>query len=141
MAEGAGLIQEFYDEMLTKGNLDKIDDLVTDDVVDHEQGMPGQPEGKEGVRFFVNAMREAFSDLKATTEVSLESGDLACARCTITGKHTGEFMGVPASDKPIEVEGIDIIRIEDGKCAEHWGVTDMMSLMQQIGAIPEPASA
>jgi steroid delta-isomerase-like uncharacterized protein len=140
MVEGAGLIQEFYDEMFTKGNLDKIDELVTDDLVDHEEGMPGQPEGKEGVRFFVNAMRGAFSDLKATCDVTLDSGDLACARVTITGKHTGEFMGVPASDKSVEIESIDIIRIEDGKCAEHWGVTDIMGLMQQLGAIPEPAA-
>jgi predicted SnoaL-like aldol condensation-catalyzing enzyme len=54
MAEGVELIQAFYDEMLGKGNIDKIDEFVTDDVVDHEQGMPGQPEGKEGVAFFVN---------------------------------------------------------------------------------------
>jgi steroid delta-isomerase-like uncharacterized protein len=139
MAEGAELIQEFYDEMLTNGNLDKIDDLVTDDVVDHEEGLPGQPEGKEGVAFFVNMMREAFSDIKATVGPSLESGDLAAAQLTITGKHTGEFMGVPASDKSFEIECIDIIRIEDGKCAEHWGVTDNMALMQQIGAVPAPA--
>jgi steroid delta-isomerase-like uncharacterized protein len=138
MAEGAGLIQEFYEEMLTNGNLDKIDDLVTDDVVDHEQ-MPGQPEGKEGVKFFVNTMREGFSDIKATVGQSLESGDLAAAQVTITGKHTGEFMGVPASDKSFEIGAIDIIRIEDGKCAEHWGVTDNMALMQQIGAVPSPA--
>jgi steroid delta-isomerase-like uncharacterized protein len=141
MAEGAGLIQEFYDEMLTNGNLDKLDDLVTNDVVDHEQGLPGQPEGKEGVTFFVNAMRGAFSDIKATADQTIESGDLACAHSTITGKHTGEWMGVPASDKTFEIESIDIIRIEDGKCAEHWGVTDNMALMMQIGAIPEPAQA
>jgi steroid delta-isomerase-like uncharacterized protein len=139
MAEGAGLIQEFYDEMLTNGNLDKLDDLVTDDVVDHEEGMPGQPEGKEGVAFFVNTMREAFSDIKATVGESLESGDKACAQVTITGKHTGEFMGVPASDKTFEIECIDIVRFEGDKCAEHWGVTDMMSLMQQIGAVPAAA--
>jgi steroid delta-isomerase-like uncharacterized protein len=139
MAEGAGLIQEFYDEMLTNGNLDKIDDLVTDDVIDHEQGMPGQPEGKEGVRFFVNTMRGAFSDIKATCDQTIESGDMVCAHATITGKHTGEFMGVPASDKSFEIEAIDMIRIEDGKCAEHWGVTDNMALMQQIGAVPAPA--
>jgi steroid delta-isomerase-like uncharacterized protein len=140
MAEGAGLIQEFYDEMLAKGNLDKLDDFVTDDVVDHE-AIPGQPDGKEGVRFFVNLMRSAFSEIKATSDQAIESGDMACARTTITGKHTGEFMGVPASDKTFEIESIDIIRIEDGKCAEHWGVTDNMALMQQIGAIPEPAQA
>ena len=141
MAEGVELIQAFYDEMLGEGNLDKIDEYVTDDVVDHEQGLPGQPEGKEGVAFFVNAMRSAFSDIKATTDQAIESGDLACARVTITGKHTGDWMGVPASDKSFEIQSIDIIRIEDGKCAEHWGVTDNMGLMVQIGALPEPAAA
>ncbi len=141
MAAGAELIQEFYDEMLGKGNLDKVDEMVTDDVVDHQQGLPGQPEGKEGVVFFVKTMRDAFSDLRATLGPSLESGDLAAAEVTITGKHTGEFMGVPATDKSFEIKSIDIIRIEDGKCAEHWGVTDNMALMQQLGAIPEPASA
>jgi steroid delta-isomerase-like uncharacterized protein len=139
MAQGAELIQEFYDEMLSKGNMDAIDELVTDDVVDHEQGLPGQPEGKEGVRFFVGTMRDAFSDLKGTVGESLESGNMAAATVTITGKHTGEFMGVPATDKSFEIECIDMIRIEDGKCAEHWGVTDNMSLMQQIGAVPAAA--
>jgi steroid delta-isomerase-like uncharacterized protein len=139
MAEGVELIQRFYDEMLGNGDLDKLDELVTDDVVDHQEGMPGQPEGKEGVIFFVNAMRGAFSDLNATIDQSVESGDMASALVTVTAKHTGDFMGVPATDKSVEVEGIDIIRIEDGKCAEHWGVTDNMSLMQQIGAVPAAA--
>src|SRR6478672_6208282 len=98
MAQGAQLIQAFYDEILCGGNLDKVDELVTDDVVDHE----------EGVIFFVNAMRDAFSDLNATVGQSLESGDLAAAEVTITGKHTGDFMGVPATDKPFEIKTIDI---------------------------------
>ena len=139
MAQGAQLIQEFYDEILCGGNLDKVDEMVTDDVVDHEEGLPGQPEGKEGVVFFVNAMRDAFSDLNATVGPSLESGDLAAAEVTITGKHTGEFMGVPPTDKPFEIKTVDIIRLEGDKCAEHWGVTDNMALMQQIGAVPATA--
>ena len=139
MAQGAQLIQEFYDEILCGGNLDKVDELVTDDVVDHEEGLPGQPEGKEGVVFFVSAMRDAFSDLNATVGQSLESGDLAAAEVTITGKHTGDFMGVPATDKPFEIKTIDIVRVEGDKCAEHWGVTDNMALMQQIGAVPATA--
>jgi steroid delta-isomerase-like uncharacterized protein len=140
MAEGVDLIQRFYDEVLSQGNVEKVDDLVTDDVIDHEP-FPGQPDGIDGVRQFVGMMSTAFSDLKATIGPSLESGDLASAHVTITGRHTGEFMGVPASDKEFEIEAIDIIRVEDGKCAEHWGVTDNMALMQQIGAIPEPAQA
>jgi steroid delta-isomerase-like uncharacterized protein len=140
MAEGVDLIQRFYDEVLSQGNVDKVGDFVTDDVVDHEP-FPGQPDGIEGVRQFVGMMSAAFSDVKATIGPSLESGDLASAHVTLTGRHTGEFMGVPASDKEFEIEAIDIIRVEDGKCAEHWGVTDNMALMQQIGAIPEPAQA
>ena len=140
MAEGVDLIQRFYDEVLSQGNVGKVDDLVTDDVIDHEP-FPGQPDGIDGVRQFVGMMSTAFSDLKATIGPSLESGDLASAQVTITGRHTGEFMGVPASDKEFEIEAIDIIRVEDGKCAEHWGVTDNMALMQQLGAIPEPAQA
>jgi steroid delta-isomerase-like uncharacterized protein len=139
MAEGVELIQAFYDEMLGNGNLDRIDEFVTDDVVDHEEGLPGQPEGRDGVIFFVNAMRGAFSDIKATIGPSVEGGDMASAQVMITGKHTGEFMGIPATDKSFEIEAMDIIRIEDGKCAEHWGVTDNMALMQQIGAVPAPA--
>jgi len=141
MAERTALIQQFYDKVLSEGDMDAIDDLVTDDVVDHEQGLPGQPEGKEGVRYFANAMRSAFTDLKATVGPSVEGGDMASAEVTITGRHTGDFMGVPATDKPFEIKSIDIVRFEDGKCAEHWGVTDNMALMQQIGAIPEPAQA
>jgi steroid delta-isomerase-like uncharacterized protein len=140
MAEGVDLIQRFYDEVLSQGNVDKVGDFVTDDVVDHEP-FPGQPDGIEGVRQFVGMMSAAFSDVKATIGPSLESGDLASAHVTLNGRHTGEFMGVPASDKEFEIEAIDIIRVEDGKCAEHWGVTDNMALMQQIGAIPEPAQA
>jgi steroid delta-isomerase-like uncharacterized protein len=138
MGEHTDLMQRFYDELLSNGNLDAIDDLVTDDVVDHEQ-MPGQPDGKEGVRWFAEMMSAGFSDFKATMGPSLESGDLAAAEFKITARHTGEFMGVPATDKQVEVESIDMIRVQDGKCAEHWGQFDAMSLMQQLGAIPEPA--
>jgi steroid delta-isomerase-like uncharacterized protein len=137
MAENAELIKRFYDEAIGSGNLNLIDELASDDLVDHEEGFPGQPQGKEGVKFFVNALRQAFPDIKATVDVTLDQGELAAGRAIMRGTHQGEFMGVPASNKSVEVETIDIIRVEDGKVAEHWGVTDTMGLMQQIGAIPE----
>jgi steroid delta-isomerase-like uncharacterized protein len=136
MADGTGLIQRFYDEVLGGGDLALIDELATGDMVDHEEGLPGQPAGLEGVRFFVNAMREAFPDIKAkSTEPALADGDLEAVRTVLTGTHKGEFMGVAATDKTVEFESVDIVRLEDGKVAEHWGVTDVMSLMQQLGAV------
>ena len=138
MAEGTGLIKRFYEDVIGNGNLALIDELATDDIVDHEEGLPGQPSGREGVKFFVNAMREAFPDVRLKSiEPMMTDGNLEAARTIVAGTHEGELMGVAATGKSVEFESIDIIRVEDGKVAEHWGVTDTMSLMQQLGAIPE----
>jgi steroid delta-isomerase-like uncharacterized protein len=137
MADGTGLIKRFYEEVLSGGDLSLIDELTTDDLVDHEEGLPGQPPGTEGVKFFVNAMREAFPDIKPkSVEPTLADGDLEAASTILTGTHRGELMGVAATGKTVEFESLDIIRVDDGKVAEHWGVTDVMSLMQQLGAVP-----
>lgn len=138
MAGGTGLIKRFYDEVLVGGDLSRIDELVADDIVDHEEGFPGQPPGKDGVRFYVNTIRTAFPDLAVkTAEPALADGNLEAVHSVLTGTHTGDFAGVPASGKTVEFSGIDIIRVEDGKVAEHWGSTDTLGLMQQIDALPQ----
>lgn len=85
--------------------------------------------------------RDGFPDLRATVEDALEEGDRVAARVRFIGTHEGEFMGVPPSGNKVDIEMIDIVRIVDGKASEHWGVTDHMALMQQIGAIPQEAPA
>ncbi len=138
MAEGTGLIKRFYEDVIASGDLALVDQLTIDDLVDHEEGLPGQPAGREGVKFFVGKMREAFPDIRVkSVEPTMTDGNLEAARVILTATHQGELMGVGATGKTVEFESIDIIRIEDGKVAEHWGVTDTMSLMQQLGAIPE----
>lgn len=137
MAEGAEVIKRFYDEVLGGGKLELVDELASDDFVDHEEGLPGQPTGKEGVRFFVNAIREAFPDVRAAVDIAMADGDLEAVHGVVTGTHQGDFMGVPATNKSVEFAVIDIVRVQDGKVAEHWGLTDVMSLMQQLGAVPE----
>jgi len=136
MADG-GLIGRFYEEVLGGGDLSLIDELTTEDVIDHEEGLPGQPSGREGVKFFVNAIRQGFSDLRPKSiDPTMSDGDLEAARTILSGTHSGEFMGVPATQRTVEFESIDIIRVSEGKVAEHWGVTDVLTLMQQIGAVP-----
>jgi predicted ester cyclase len=54
----------------------------------------------------------------------------------LTGTHQGDLLGVGPTGRSVEFSGVDIIRVEDGKVAEHWGAMDTMTLMQQIGAIP-----
>ncbi|MFJ6418259.1 ester cyclase [Paeniglutamicibacter sp. NPDC091659] len=137
MSDGTGLIKRFYLEVLAGGNYDLIDELIAEGFVDHES-LPGQPPGKEGARFFVDMMRAAFPDLSVkSSEPALVDGNHEAVRTVLTGTHQGELMGVAATGRTVEIESIDIIRAEDGKVAEHWGITDSMSIMQQLGALPE----
>ncbi|MBT2519736.1 ester cyclase [Arthrobacter sp. ISL-28] len=137
MASGSGLIERFYREILEGGNLSLIDELSSDDFVDHEEALPGQPPGKEGARYFVNAVRTAFPDIRVKSlEPTLVDGNMEACHVVLTGTHRGELAGIAGTGKSVEFGGTDIIRVEGGKVAEHWGTTDNMRLMQQIGAIP-----
>ena len=80
----------------------------------------------------------AFPDLHMEPQDVLASGDKVVARVRATGTHRGEFMGMPPSGRNIDVQLIDIIRFDDdGLAHEHWGLADLMTMMQQLGAIPE----
>lgn len=133
------LMRRFYDE-INKGNLDALDELLADDIVEHER-FPGLEPTKQGVKQVFATLRAAFPDLRMEPHEVIAEGDLVCARITSTGTHRGEFMGIPASGRQIEIDTIDIVRVRDGQAAEHWGVTDSMTMMQQLGALPEPPSA
>jgi len=137
MSEGTGLIERFYRDIVESGNLALIDEMATENYVDHEEGLPGQPPGKEGVKFFVNMMRSAFPDIKVKSfEPSLVAGGMEACHVVLAGTHRGDMAGVPATGNSVEFDCTDIIRVEDGKVAEHWGTTNNLSLMQQIGAVP-----
>lgn len=123
-------------ERINAGDIDAFGDLVAEDFVDHE-ATPGFPPTKEGVVEFFRSNLAAFPDLHMEVEDLLTSGDKSVARVRITATHQGDFMGVPPTGKRVDVELIDIMRFDDaGLVCEHWGVTDMLSLMQQLGVVP-----
>src|SRR5581483_2891194 len=108
------------------------------DLIDHEQ-MPGiTATGVERLRQFVAMMHGAFSDLNVSMGDVIIDGDKAAIRMTISGKHTGDAMGFPATGKNVRVEGIDILRFANGKVVEHWGISDQAGMMMQLGLIPAP---
>jgi steroid delta-isomerase-like uncharacterized protein len=124
-------------ELISTGDFDGFFDLIADDFVEHETG-PGLEPTKAGTRQVFDMLRAGFPDLRFDAEDVLESGDKVVARLRVTGTNTGDFMGIPASGKSIDIQAIDIVRFgADGLVHEHWGVMDIMSLMQQIGAVPE----
>ena len=82
--------------------------------------------------------RAAFPDVTFEVEHMLGEGVFVAARARCHGTHQGEFMGVPASGRPIDVEVFDLVRFDGGLAVAHWGAFDAMTLMQQIGAIEPP---
>jgi steroid delta-isomerase-like uncharacterized protein len=124
-------------ELINAGDIDGFGDLVADDFVEHEES-PGFAPTKEGVLEFFRMYRTAFPDLRMDAEEVLVSGDKTVTRARATGTHAGELMGMPATGNRVDVQLIDIMRFDDaGMICEHWGLVDMLSMMQQLGAIPE----
>jgi steroid delta-isomerase-like uncharacterized protein len=132
--ENKALAQRFYDELATKGKLELIDEIFAEDFVEHE-AFPGLSEGREGVRQFFSMMRTAFDEFRMDVEDIIAEGDKVVAHITMTGTHSGEFMDIAGTGATINVHAIDILRFANGKAVEHWGVTDGLSMMEQLGAL------
>lgn len=133
--ENKALVRRIFEEGMNKQNLDVFDDCFTPGFVNHD--MPAPVPGPEGFRQVFGTFMTGVPDMHVTLEEVLAADDdKVVTRGVFTGTHTGEFMGVPASGKPIEVKFIDIWRIEGGKVAENWVRLDLLALMQQIGALP-----
>lgn len=130
-------VHRIYKEIMSEGNLDLIDELLHDDFVEHEDFGPDMPAGKDGPRAMLGMLRSAFPDVVMTVEDIVEEGGTVAVRGRMRGTHTGEFMGIPATGKPVDVAIFDFIRFEDGRAKEHWGVMEDMKLMQQLGLMPD----
>ena len=128
-------------ELISAGDIDGFAEHVADEFVEHEE-TPGFERSKEGVKQMFGMYLAAFPDLRMEPEDVLVSGDKVVARVRATGTHQGEFIGMPATARSVDIQLIDIIRFgEDGLAHEHWGVLDALGMMQQLGAIPAPAPA
>lgn len=123
-------------ERINGGDLDDYAALVAEDFVEHSE-IPGLPATKAGMLQYFGMILAAFPDLHFVVDDLIVGDDKTVARATVTGTHRGEFMGVAATGNRCEIQLIDIMGFgEDGLINEHWGVADMLSLLQQIGAIP-----
>jgi steroid delta-isomerase-like uncharacterized protein len=131
-SDNKALARRAYDAM-GKGDFDALAALMADDMVEHE-ALPGVEPNKDGVLQFFKMLRAAFPDLTMTAHDMVAEGDRVFVRLTMSGTHRGEFMGMPATGRKIAVPMADFLRVQDGKLAEHWGVTDVAAMMEQLGA-------
>jgi len=116
--------------------LAKHDQIFGENLVGHFSGMP--PVDINMHRMFGLATCDAFPDLERPVEDLVAEGDRVVARWTSSGTHKGDFQGIPPTGKHVETSGITIFRIENGKIVEEWSESDVLGMLQQLGAIPSP---
>lgn len=124
----------FMNEAVTGGKLEVIDELVDPAFVEHVPLPPDMPKGIEGLKAFVSGYRTAFPDVSVTVEQITASDDLVAMRSIWKGTHKGDWMGVKATNQPMEFEVFDVVRIKDGKATDHWGMDDMERKMMAAGS-------
>jgi steroid delta-isomerase-like uncharacterized protein len=125
------------EEVFNQGNLDFLDEILSEDFVEHEELPPGIPPGREAPRALFGMLLDAFPDFHATIQHLLAEDDKVVLHMTWTGTHEGDFMGIPPTGKRMSINVIDIIGMANGQGVEHWGVMDQMSMMVQLGLIPD----
>ena len=113
-----------------------MESLIADDFVDND-AKPGMAPGRQGMIEMMGMFVGAFPDLNVVVDHWVAEGDLVAGVMTTKGTQTGEFMGMPASGKKFSVREMHMVRVANGKMAEHWGLANEMSMMQQLEFMPE----
>ena len=140
-AQNKALTRRFF-EAWNARDLDAFDEIIALDAVDHDpqnpfREMPGPAAAKRSAEMY----HSAYSDGRFNVHEQLADGDFVVTRWSGTGTHDGELMGMPPTGKSVEIAGITIDRIADGKIAESWTCFDTLGMMQQLGVVPEPQPA
>ena len=128
--------RRYYEDVLNKGDLDALDELAVSNYQENDP-LPGQRSGLDGLKDRVSILRGGLTSTYTIEDIIAE-GDRVVVRWTNSGTHTGEFLGIPPTNKEFSFGGADIHRFEDGKMAEHWHVVDQLALLTQLGLVPPP---
>jgi steroid delta-isomerase-like uncharacterized protein len=129
-------VRRLYDS-LNAGDVTALADTLADDVVEHEE-LPGLTPDKAGVIQFFKGCMASIEGFRMNVEEIIAEGDRVSVRAKVTGKHTGEFMGIPATGAQLSVGLADYFRVEGGKVKEHWGVMDSGAMLMQMGVVKMP---
>jgi len=139
-ADIKSIARRTYEELLPKADLNGLAEVIHPDCISHETppGTGSRPQGLEGTRQTALWLNRVFSDLRWDIHKLIAEGDTVAVFSTLTGRHTGELMGLTSTNRPVAFRQMAFIRFQDGKGIEFWAVRDDLSLMRQLGALPQP---
>ena len=133
--DNAAIVRGFVDEVITKGKIAAAGEYFWEDMVE-QVPMPGQGPGLSGLQDVIRAMRTGFPDIVFSIVEQIAEKDKVASRFEWTGTHKGEFLGIPATGRPVRVWGIVIDRLEDGRIKDTRIIMDTLGMMGQLGVLP-----
>jgi len=129
------IVRRAWEEVVNEGKLDIVDELFHLNYIEHIPGGIAKTKGPERVKRAVTWMRKVFPDLHYTVEDLIAEGDRVVSRVIGIGTHKGEFMGVTATNRKVEMTAVVISRIKDGKIIEDWSYQNTLDMLKQIGDV------
>jgi steroid delta-isomerase-like uncharacterized protein len=129
------VVRRNTEEVQGGGNFEVFEELFADEFIDHTP-QPNCTPDKAGARGLYRTLRTAFPDFHANIHWQAADGELVTTFKTYHGTHRGDFLGLAPTGRSIHFETVDVMRVHDGKITEHWGVANLFSLLQQLGAWP-----
>lgn len=139
--QNQAVVRRFLEEGINHSNMAIFDALVAEDVVDH-YAPPGSPAGREGWKQNNLMFKRAFPDGRWQIADIVAEKDLVVVRASFSGSHQGEFFGIQPTGKQVSIGSIHICRVVNALVVEHWGNSDDLGMLRQLGAIPaeQPAN-
>lgn len=130
--QNKAIVTRFNREFIEDNNLQSFSELLAADCIDHS-APAGIPPGAEGVLYFFNGMvRPAFPDIKVEILDQVAEGDKVTTRKEFHATHKGSFMGIEPTGRNVVIKVIDILKVQDGKLTEHWGLTNLPEVLAQL---------
>lgn len=135
------LVSDYIEQIWNNGRLDLVEEYLAEDIVEHNiPQIPGLNR-RDSLKAVIGGARESLPDIQLTLHDVIAADDKVVTRWEMLATHQHELMGVPATGKQLIQLGAAIYRLANGKIAEIWNFPDNLSLMQQLGIVPSPATA
>ena len=134
------VVRRLIEQGFNEGDLAAVEELISPELVEHQNFGPEHASGPEGVKAVVASLRRAFSDFHLAIEDLTVDGDTVWLRMTGTGINDGSFMGHEPTGRPMRTDVFDALRVEDGLIVEHWGVPDRLGTLFQLGLARPPGA-
>ena len=137
-AENEEMVRQLMEDVLLGGNQELVDELLADEFVGHSNLVSEPIHGRDEYKRFISRLSAGMSDFEYNFEDVIAEDDRVAVRGRATGIHDSEFVGIEPTGEEIEIEGMYVARIEDGRIVESWGQNDVLGALRQLGVVELP---